>query len=145
MAMQMVCPRFLKRKTSAIAMKLAHPCPHSCVKDVLSAQKSITNGPNLKMVLMMSFPYPSIPHPSLMISAQRKSSQLSSQLVMKMTPIGYPSIPLTNSNSKMKIYPNLFIGLRLMRNPLSMTSTCVAQLLKGSGSPGPNLRCKMGI
>ena len=93
MAMQMACPESLKRKTSAIAMKLAYPCPHSHVKDVLSARKSITNGPDLKMVLMMSFPYPSGLHPSLMISAQRKSSQLSSLSVMKMTLIGYPSIP----------------------------------------------------
>ena len=128
-------------------MKLVYPYPHSHVEDVPSALKSTINGLSLKMVLMMSFPCPFILHPSLMISVQRKSSLLSSQVVMKVIPIGYPSIPLTNyerPNSKTQTYLSLFIGLRLMRNPSSMTSTCVAQLLKSFGSLGPNLKCKMG-
>ena len=147
MAMQMGCPGFLKRKTSAIAMKLVYPYPHSHVKDVPFALKSTINRLSLKMVLMMSFPCPSILHPSLMISVQRKSSLLSSQVVREVTPIGYPSIPLTNyerPKSKTQTYPSLFIGLRLMRNPLSMMSTCVAWLLKSFGSTGLNLSARWG-
>ena len=121
--------------------------PYSHVEDVPFAPKSTINGLGLKMVLMMSFPCPSVLHPSLMISVQRTFSLLSSQVVMKVTLIGYPSIPLTNyerPNSKTQTYPSFCIGLKLMRDPSSMTSTCVAQLFRSFGLPSPNLRCRMG-